>query len=577
MKRLITLLAALVLAACTTTAAPPAAPTATEQSMAFGGQLVRTPYPPPPAAVPLMTAHQARVQAALDAGEPVFLTGLDDHADRAQRLAAQAPEVAARTHDKQGRMLRSEVFGVYALTGSEITDDVAACRTTACNQVQIYIYPTNITMVAIVAPDSGQVLRVDQHNAAQPQRVPDDLIAIADQLAITSPLMRQTLGVSPTLDMLWHPSYKSALHGTTCERSKHLCLSATVAWGRQAMWAIVDLTDYRVIGMEITELGDSGRHTVSEKRLQNAVVERDFCDRATTHREGDWAWTAQLTNSDGIRISDVRWRGELVLESYTLVDVHITYNAGKQFGYADAAGCPLFSSAVVVARDGPALSHISGRGHTGIRIMQDFLQDGWPSACNYRYKQALELYDDGSFRPFWGSWGRGCGTNGTYRPVLRIALPQGHLAAWNGSGWSPWDTERWANPDGPTTAAGSAFRWGTIRSTYELRPNRRDGAEEHDDHAFVLATQSRPGEGASDLPTLGDCCRTTYEQGPESYLTGESLQNVPITLWYVPQVNLNPTQCWADSALVQGVIVPVVKACYVGPTFQRLAPLGGVR
>jgi len=78
-------------------------------------------------------------------------------------------------------------------------------------------------------------------------------------------------------------------------------------------------------------------------------------------------------------------------------------------------------------------------------------------------------------------------------------------------------------------------------------------------------------EGDADLPTMGTCCSTDHNQGPEQFIEPESLAGQRIVLWYVPQQNNDDTPgqeyCWADFALEEGVYQPVAWPCVAGPMF----------
>ncbi|WP_206685550.1 hypothetical protein, partial [Escherichia coli] len=65
--------------------------------------------------------------------------------------------------------------------------------------------------------------------------------------------------------------------------------------------------------------------------------------------------------------------------------------------------------------------------------------------CNYSYSQRYFFYTDGRFRMSCASIGRGCGNNGTYRPVFRIGFTGNNqlFSEWNKDGWKVWDKEGW--------------------------------------------------------------------------------------------------------------------------------------
>ncbi|MCB0028665.1 MAG: hypothetical protein KDE28_12200, partial [Anaerolineales bacterium] len=67
------------------------------------------------------------------------------------------------------------------------------------------------------------------------------------------------------------------------------------------------------------------------------------------------------------------------------------------------------------------------------------------------YEQHYQFFTDGRFRVVTGAYGRGCGSNALYRPVVRIDIAlngqeNDSLSYWDGSTWASVDTERWFLP-----------------------------------------------------------------------------------------------------------------------------------
>ena len=171
-----------------------------------------------------------------------------------------------------------------------------------------------------------------------------------------------------------------------------------------------------------------------------------YCERNTPFERDGWALDYMLTTSDGLRIANVRFNDTPVLDNAKLVDWHVNYSFQEGFGYSDATGCPIFSQAAVIAFQGPTIEDLKeGDTVVGFALVQKFWSDLWPLPCNYYYVQRYEFYNDGRFRTVGGNIGRGCGDQGTYRPVMRIALSGDNtVAAWDGSAWIDWATEQWA-------------------------------------------------------------------------------------------------------------------------------------
>lgn len=97
------------------------------------------------------------------------------------------------------------------------------------------------------------------------------------------------------------------------------------------------------------------------------------------------------------------------------------------------------------------------------------------------------------------------------------------------------------------------------------------------DNAFVYVTRHNSAEGDADLITLGACCNTDHQQGPEVFIDEkpESTAAGDLVLWYVAQLHNDdaPGQqyCWADQSVEAGVLEALVWPCAAGP---RFVPVG---
>jgi hypothetical protein len=532
--------------------------------------------------VPSLPAAQARatqIQAALAQPIPILLlTGLDDNQALAQALALRDPRFTAAIFTPDGAPLRNEIFNVYPARQSDVTEATLRCQVAPCYRVELYNYALNLTTVAIVDVTGGQTLVVNTFPDTQPD-IPLHLKQLALDIAVNAPEVERALGFKPSADLAVMESTKTALNNTRCQRSQHLCVAPTFVLGERALWAIVDLTDAALVGVRWTELGDVKGGPVTERSLQNDVVTAMYCERLTAFERDGWEFNYILTSSDGLRVSEARFNGQPVLESAKLVDWHVSYSVPEAYGYSDAIGCPMFSQAAVVAFQGPTVEDLrEGGAVTGFSLTQRFWSDLWPLPCNYYYVQRFEFYRDGRFRVVAGNIGRGCGADGVYRPVLRIALAGPYTAAaWNGSAWETWERERWQlQSEGPLTPEGYQYR--LLRpdgSGFYLEPGRGqfgDGGRGDNAFFYVTRRQADRDEGDSDMITIGPCCNTNHEQGPEKFITPpEPITNSELVLWYTPQIEIDNTPgreyCWADSILLNGVYVSRPYPCYAGPLF----------
>jgi hypothetical protein len=544
---------------------------------------------------PLVKARRAQIAAALKLSDPLISLSatsakLDKNQTIAQSVALADPRVKSLTVGQPGnRPLLVEVFGVYPLRPSDITEPIAACKNGTCYRVEIYGYAANATFMVFVDAATKKVVNLATLPRAQPD-IPEHLTKLALEIATQSPEVAAALGGKPSADKALMASTKTSLNRTRCERSRHLCVAPTFVQGERALWAIVDLTDLRLVGTRWTEVGKTAGaaapvRAVTEARLQNEVITESFCDKETPLTRDGWSFTYMLTSSDGLRVANAKFNGAAVFDSVKLVDWHVSYSRTDAFGYSDAVGCPFFSQSAVIAAEPPRVEEIAKDGkNIGFALVQHYWSEGWPTPCNYHYIQRNEFYNDGRFRPMAASVGRGCGNDGTYRPVTRIAFSEaGNFGEWDGKKWSAWAKERWQLADEKTATTSEGFRYRFSSSTDQgmyITPSKgqfSDGGRGDSPYVYVTRTAADRDEGASDLPTLGPCCNTNHEQGPEKFINTppESIANSKLVLWYVPVLKNDNREgkeyCWANSVIENGLVEPKMFPCFSGP---MITPFG---
>ena len=543
--------------------------------------------------IPLLLTRQSAVQTSLTMDPPILLLpNLDEPAEQAQRLAIENNEFQAYLFDEESGDPRwNEIMSIRPTLPSDVSNLNIECNEGQCYRVELYNYALNVTTVAIVDVINDQVLTVNHLNNVQPDISPE-LTELAIQIAKTSPEVKEALGVNGELDEPVMPNVKTALNGSQCERSQHLCVAPTFIMEDRALWAIVDLTDEKLVGIRWTDLGENGATTVvTERSLQNEYVWENYCQKSHTIERDDWAFDYMLTSSDGLKVSDATYQGQQVMRSAKVVDFHVSYSREDGFGYSDAIGCPMFSSAAVVAFNGPEVVDIlENEIVVGFALIQDFRSPVWPAACNYRYEQRYEFYKDGRFRTVVGNLGRGCGTNGTYRPVLRLDLTasadgaQDSFYEWAANAWQLWEVEQWQLQDENTefTPEGYQYRISAPDGHgFYIEPgNGQFGDGGRGDNAFTYVVRRDPemDEGESDIPTIGACCNTDYQQGPEQFINTppEDIAEQDLVIWYVPQLENSDTPgeeyCWANTMIVDGLPKVGTFPCYAGPMFVPINP-----
>ena len=480
-----------------------------------------------------------------------------------------------------GEPYRNEIFNVYPARESDL-GTVQNANLADCYRVEMYNYTLNLTTTGIADIRRQKIVAISTLEQTQPE-IPAYLKALALKIAVNSPQVQQAYGIKPSEKDALMANTKTSLNRTRCERSRHLCVAPTFVKEGKALWAIVDLTEYKLVGVRWTNTGTTGSAAIlTERKLQDDKITACFCEKETTLEKDGWKLNYMLTSSDGLRVAQVSFNGQPVLQSAKLVDWHVSYSGTDGFGYSDAVGCPYFSQAAVIAFETPKLMAIKDDAGniSGFALEQVFRSELWPRPCNYNYRQRFEFYKDGRFRVAAASIGRGCGNDGTYRPVFRIAFAamQNNFSEWNGNDWSPWQAERWQlqSETTPYTPEGYEYKFTEGGNGYYVEPGNgkfNDGGR--GDHAYVFVTENKPtaDEGEADLVTIGPCCNTDFHQGPEKFIGDkpDNIQNKKLVLWYVAQLKNDDSKgreyCWAESVLENGIYVTKAYPCFAGPMF----------
>jgi hypothetical protein len=530
-----------------------------------------------------------KIKETLKLEPPILLAeNLDEFQTTAQVAAIKDARFTENIRDENSKeALFNQIFAVNPLRDGDFTNATANCKQSKCYRVEMYNFAKNLTINAFVDVNANQVLAVNKIPNTQPD-VPQSLQNLVLDIAVNSPEVLQTLGYKPDQKDLLMSATKTALNKTRCERSLHLCVAPTLVKGEKALWTIVDLTDLAVVGVRWTQVGNVEK-TVTERRIEDEYLTAKYCETKTSVEKNGWKLDYMLTNSDGLKIEAVSFNGKPVLNSAKLVDWHVSYSKNEGFGYSDAVGCPYFSHAAVIASEAPKVAELVKNGQTvGFAIEQKYVSEGYPNPCNYSYLQSYEFYNNGSFRPAVASLGRGCGNDGTYRPVTRISFAgeQNTLAEWNGNGWKNWISEAWAmqKPDTIYTKEGFQFKLSDVSGQgFYIEPNRGQfGDNSRGDFAYLYATKNAEDrdEGESDLVTIGPCCNTDYKQGPEKFIepAPENIENSPLVLWYVSQMKNDDTKgkeyCWAEKYVENGVYKIKVSPCNSGAMFVPIKSEG---
>ena len=492
-----------------------------------------------------------RIKVGISNKIPIILrTDVNENLDRAQKIAildSSFQQYLFESNTKKA--IRNEIFGIYPARQSDYNIQTSGlCSDGSCYRVEMYNYGLNTTTVALVSLTANKVISSYLLPYTQPDISPI-LKQLALKIAVESSLVQKALGYKADQKDAIMSDTKTALNKTKCERSRHLCVAPTFVKGNKALWAIVDLTDLKLVGVRWTNVGNVP--IVTERKIQNEKLTECYCKTVNKLVRNGWDLDYMLTSSDGLRISDVKYNGKVVFLNAKLVDWHVSYSNTDGFGYSDAVGCPYFSNAAVVAIESPKIKTLLESGkEVGFTLEQFFYSEGWPQPCNYNYLQRFEFYNDGRVRVSCASLGRGCGNNGTYRPVMRIALAgnDNTFSEWKENNWSIWDKEKWneQNPKTQYTTEGYQYKYSGVNGGFFIEPGRGQFNDKgRGDNAYTFVTLSHPekDEGESDLVTIGPCCNSDYHQGPEKFIepSPENIQNKTLVLWYVGQMKNDDT------------------------------------
>jgi hypothetical protein len=524
------------------------------------------------------------IDSVLKSKSPILrLQKLSQNDSLAQEFALNNKDFTKYLKDSLGtKIFLNEVFNVYKARPQEVPQNL---NPTFIYKVEMYNYPLNLTTTTFVDIATNRLYNINYLPQTQPD-IPLVLKNLALKLAVSHPEVIKALGYKPNESEALMANTKTALNNTKCERSMHLCVAPTFIHNGKALWVIVDLTDYKVVGIRWTEVGNSDQaQPITERKLKFDKIMECFCKAEVSLAKQNWKFNYIITTSDGLRISEVYYKNKLVINSAKVVDWHVSYSNTDGFGYSDAVGCPEFSQAAVVAETEPRISDIIENGKViGFALEQNFSSEQWPRPCNYNYLQRFEFYLDGSFRPAVASLGRGCGNNGTYRPVTRLSFPDNSntFSDWNNENWQEWLTEKWQLQTELTnyTAQGYQYKIANKQNKgFYIKANVGTfGDNSRNDNAYVFVTKQNfvKDEGENDLPTIGPCCNTDYRQGPEKFMLPkpDNIKNNTLVMWYVAQLKNDnrpgKEYCWAESKLVHGVYQTKVYPCLSGP---KLVPI----
>lgn len=524
----------------------------------------------------MLAYRKAQIQAVLAMDQPVIrIPTQDEQLITAQNVFLQDTRVSQYFFDEEGKPMLNEVFSVYKAIPSDLPVEIRR-DSGDYFKVELYNYALNFSAIGIVEIRKQTLVNVNIFHGIQPD-LPESLARLAVEIAVNDSLVIQHFGSRPNPFGARMQATKTALNRTKCQRSKHLCVAPTFVKEDKALWAIVDLHDLKVVGVKWTSVGVTGM-PVTERSLQNEEIMSCFCDVENKVDRDGWQFSYTLSRSDGLVVSDVKFKGVDLYKSVKTVDWHVSYSGTEGFGYSDAIGCPEFSMSAVVAVEPPHFMPIEFAGEViGFALIQKYFSEGWPTPCSYNYQQQFEFYLDGSFRPVIGSLGRGCGIDATYRPITRIAFAGDALDFYtlDAGEWQNRKNEFWMLEGQNVNTENQLAQIKTNGNSFLVMESNRgqfnDGGRGDNAYIYVTKHHNDIDEGDTDMPSLGTCCNIDHRQGPEMFINDENIASASFVLWYVPQIKNDNRKgyeyCWAESVLVDGKYEAIVYPCLSGPKF----------
>jgi len=530
----------------------------------------------PESKLQLLSARRNKISNALKSTLPIIkLDSMSAEQKQAYQLILKSSKFTKSLRSKAGQPFLNEIFGIYPARPGDLKDTTTEDLKNVF-KVELYNFALNLATVGLVDLKNKKIIEVFEYVDSQPD-IPLSLKNLAIEIAGNAPEVIAALGQKPLAKDALMASTKTALNRTRCERSRHLCVAPTFVQKDKALWAIVDLTELNIAGIRWTNVGETGPAIVTERKLQDDHITSNFCEQENVVERDGWKINYHITSSDGLEIEEVAFKGRPILKSAKLVDWHVRYSNTEGFGYSDAVGCPVFSQAAVVANQPPKVTEIKGPAEKGFALELTYFNQDWPKPCNYNYKQRYEFFSDGKFRVSAASIGRGCGNDGTYTPVFRIAFSNPKkISSYHEGTWQQWDKEQWTLQSSSTEYYKDKYQF-KIESkdgSYYMEPSRGQFSDKgRGDFAYTYVTKFKPEEGEGILITIGPCCNIDYHQGPEKFIEPdpESLENEEFVVWYAPQLRnddrVGHEYCWAESVLVNGKFEAKTYPCFAGPMF----------
>ncbi len=493
----------------------------------------------------------------------------NEHQAQAQKIAlANFPDITDKI----------ELFGVRQVW----LPNGKCAKTAVCYQAEYYNYDQNETILHIIDLETETILQTLHQPTVHPG-IPPHLASLAFNIASHAPEVIDALGFQPTESTM--SPVDADLHESSCN-GENLCVGVTFIQDSQVLWAIVDLTQQKLAGTAWTNIVPES--PVASQSFQPPAG----CPAGGNIDQQGWQLNYQVTGTDGLMVTNATYSNTLAFTSAKLVEWHVDYG---NTGFRDVTGCGGGGGFPIYPYGETKMAFLLDIDSqvTGFEIVQDFRMTQWGQNCNYRYEQRYQFYEDGRFHILSGAYGRGCGTEALYRPIIRLDIAAGgddagdSFAYWDGTQWLAESHETYRVPydevgHGPHTAT-EQINWRVTDNNglgYLIEPTTDKFTDSETGNPILYITQHKVEEGDSDLGVIGSCCEDNHQHGPDKYIYGttanpqtpEPITNENIVLWYMPQLQTMATDdsysCWTAT----GEPNPETYPCVAGALFHPIAP-----
>lgn len=462
-------------------------------------------------------------------------------------LALLDDTLAPLMEGKDLKLLSSEPLGI------SFAANYASCLDN-CSHVRFYNLTDGGTIEAIVDLATGTFVDQWQDLTARPNPtayIVDDVVDIVAK----DPDVKAMLGDVRKAQVAMIPM-STWLSDNECINDWCVDLTFHDPKGSgKILHIITNMHDEKVSRTFFTRGRESRMFQESAELNPNAPLYTNGC-----HEADGWSVCWEMTPHDALNYYDARYNDQLIFSSAKISQVEAYYPSWPG-GYRDELGYastvpPKFDTRIIDIDD-------------GFEVRQLFTEPfDWPNCiCCYRYEQAIQFFNDGSFGTQFVSQGPGCDDLSEYRPFWRFDMAvnengQDRAFVWDETAWVSAELESDLDLFGDSFLNGERIATTNGDVTYTWSPQYTDPLGLDEGRLFLVNS-----EGDRDI-AAGPA--DTYEP-PRRYADGDSLvdEESDLAVWFVPVLKTKrggPWWCMPDPE-------PEVSPCYSSMRVQRSGKL----